>query len=61
MANDFQIFMITPFLLILYVKNTKAGLAVLFALLFGSLGLAYGLSWKNNYHVNMPSVKPANP
>jgi hypothetical protein len=58
LANDFQIFLITPPLLILYAKNTKAGIFSLISILITSLGLAYGLSWKNNYHVSMPSVIP---
>lgn len=61
MSVDFQIFLLAPMILILYVKNRRVGLAVFIAIFFGSVFTAYGMAWANNYHVNMPSVKNSTP
>lgn len=60
LSNDFQIFLVTPILLIIYVKNRKIGLAVLIGAFLASVAIAYGLAWANEYHLMLasPNAKP---
>jgi hypothetical protein len=48
--------LITPFLLILCAKKPQAGKMLLWIMFAASVATAYGMSWANNYHVNMPSL-----
>ncbi|CAD8211140.1 unnamed protein product [Paramecium pentaurelia] len=60
LSNDFQIFLITPILLIIYAKNKKIGLAIIISLLIGSIFSAYYIAYSNDFHLQMgtPNAKP---
>ncbi|CAD8115428.1 unnamed protein product [Paramecium sonneborni] len=60
LSNDFQIFLITPILLIIYAKNKKIGLALIVLLLIGSIFSAYYIAYSHDYHLQMgaPNAKP---
>jgi len=51
LSNDFQIFLITPILLIIYAKNKKIGLAIIISLLLGSIFSAYYIAYSHDYHL----------
>lgn len=53
LANDFQIFLITPVLLIIYAKNKKLGLFVITTLLIGSILSAYLIAYTHEYHLSL--------
>lgn len=51
LSNDFQIFLVTPIILIAYVKNRKIGLGIMWGIFVGSVLWAYILAWVKDYHV----------
>lgn len=60
LAVDFQLFLITPFLLFLYVKNKKIGWIVTFVLFLASVVTAFVLIVVNDWRYPMtnPKMKP---
>jgi len=60
LSNDFQIFLVTPILLIIYAKNRKLGLGLLIGIFVGSVVWAYVLSMVKDYHLMLgaPNAKP---
>lgn len=55
LSNDFQIFLLTPLLLILYVKKPKVCIALLISMFAGSIITAYIMSYHYDYHIQMTS------
>ncbi|CAD8208487.1 unnamed protein product [Paramecium octaurelia] len=60
LSNDFQIFLITPILLIIYAKNRKIGLTIIISMLIGSIFSAYYIAYSHDFHLQMatPNAKP---
>ncbi|CAD8107262.1 unnamed protein product [Paramecium primaurelia] len=60
LSNDFQIFLITPILLIIYARNKKIGLTIIISLLIGSVFSAYYIAFSHDYHLQIgtPNAKP---
>jgi len=58
LANDYQFFLITPFLLILYYKKKMWGWIVAISLLLISFFLTFGLAYAENYAVDYVTLAP---
>lgn len=54
---DFQLFLITPFLILAYTKNKKLGWLITFALFLGSIICAFVLIMVNDWRYPIPNPK----
>lgn len=62
LAVDFQLFLIAPFIMMIYTKNKKAGVAVTIVLLFASVLTAFIMVLVNNWRYPIPNPKlPSQP
>lgn len=57
LAVDFQLFLITPFIMFIYFKNKKVGWIVTFLLFLGSVVCAFVLIMVNNWRYPIPNPK----
>jgi len=57
LAVDFQLFLITPFIILAYIKNKKLGWLVTFILFFGSVLCAFILIMVNDWRYPIPNPK----
>ena len=55
LAVDFQLFLITPFVMMIYNKSKKIGLLVTFLLFFGSILTAFILVMVNDWRYPIPN------
>ena len=52
LSNDFQMFLVSPFVLFLYTRNKKIGLASLWSLLGISFLISFLVSYKNHFKID---------
>lgn len=57
LAVDFQLFLITPFILLAYLKNKKLGLALSFMIFIASIITAFILIMVNDWRYPIPNPK----